>query len=237
VILSNGANDNTIGGANAGARNVISGNKGDGVEIDDSNSNFVQGNYIGTNVHGKAKLGNGAAGVEADTGAAGNTIGGTTIGSGNSIAFNAEGVVIGDSTSDVETVGNSILGNSIWGNTGLGIDLGDSGHALPNGPNPLSFPNNGQNTPIISKIKTTSASGTLTSVPQTLFLLEFFATPPGGSSSQGQLFLGDYYVTTDASGNVSFTAPLAAIPKGMEITATATDMITGDTSEFSPVGT
>jgi hypothetical protein len=170
-------------------------------------------------------------------GAFNNTIGGTTVGSGNSIAFNAEGVVIGNSTSGIGAVGNSILGNSIWDNTGLGIDLGDSGQTFPNGPNPLSFPNNGQNTPIITKIKTTSVSGTLTSVPQTLFLLEFFATPVGSAPSQGQLFLGAIDVTTNASGVVSFTAPVAVIPKGMAITATATDLITGDTSEFSPAGT
>jgi titin len=192
---------------------------------------------VGTNAAGKAKLGNGEAGVEVDSGAAGNTIGGTTAGSGNSIAFNAEGVVIGNSTSDAETAGNSILGNSIWDNTGLGIDLGNSGQPLSNGINPRSMPNGGLNTPIITAQTANSVSGQLTSVPETKFLIEFFATPVDGTPNQGQFFLGSYRVTTNSNGLVTFKAPVAAIPRGMVITATATDLTTGDTSEFSPVGT
>ena len=52
---------NTIGGTTVLDRNVISGNGGDGVEIDGGNSNFVQGNYIGTDVTGTVALGNGAS--------------------------------------------------------------------------------------------------------------------------------------------------------------------------------
>jgi hypothetical protein len=60
-----------------------------------------------------------------------NTIGGLSTGAGNIIAFNqssASGVdVIGNST------GNAILSNSIFGNSGLGIDLGANG-VTPNDP-------------------------------------------------------------------------------------------------------
>jgi hypothetical protein len=236
VVLWGGAYSNTIGVHGAG--NLISGNITSGIDINTGSfDNTIAGNSIGTDGKGNAALGNTGAGVFVERGAFNNTIGGIATGSGNSIAFNAKGVVIGNSTSDVETVGNSVLGNSIWDNTGLGIDLGDSGQTLPNGPNPRSFPNNGQNAPIITALTTNSVSGKLTSVPETLFRLEFFATPASGTPNQGQMFLGAFNVTTNVSGVASFTALVITIPPGMVITSTATDLITSDTSEFAPVGT
>jgi hypothetical protein len=58
VDISN-AEDNTIGGTVSAARNVISGNGGDGVVIfgSDATGNKVQGNFIGSGVSGNA-LGN-----------------------------------------------------------------------------------------------------------------------------------------------------------------------------------
>jgi titin len=228
-----GASGNTIGGTTAGSANVISGN-GLGVEIKDTGTtgNVVLGNKIGTDVSGTAPLGNTGDGVLLRyEGATSNTIGGTAAGSGNAIAFNAKGVVL----IDAETVGDSILGNSIWGNVGPGIDLGNDGPTL-NGANPRSLPNHGQNTPIITVQSPTSITGTLTSVPGTTFRLEFFATPAGGPANQGEFFLGFLDVTTKPAGSVSFTAPVMMIPIGSLVTATATDLATGDTSEFSPPG-
>ncbi len=88
------ANDNTIGGTVAGAGNVISGNKGPGIQINGAiagqvaaTGNVVQGNLIGTDVTGMHKplapdgsgrgQGNLAEGVLIDSGAFANTIGGT----------------------------------------------------------------------------------------------------------------------------------------------------------------
>ena len=137
------ATGNTIGGTAAGAANVISAN-GLGVEIKDggTSGNVVLGNRIGTDLSGTIHLGNTGDGVLLHAGASSNTIGGTVAGSGNTIAFNAKGVVIVDST----TTGDRILGNSIFGNLGQGIDLGNDGPTA-NGVNPRPFPNNGQNTP------------------------------------------------------------------------------------------
>ena len=55
VVLSSRASNNTIGGTSAGARNIISGNKADPVDVNGSN-NLVQGNYIGTDVNGIANV-------------------------------------------------------------------------------------------------------------------------------------------------------------------------------------
>jgi hypothetical protein len=96
-------------------------------------NNLVQGNFIGTDPTGTASLGNGV-GVEIAGGAHNNVIGGPVVptvvvaGAGNVIAHNTgTGVVIGSSISDAATVGNSIRGNSIYQNGGLGIDLGNDG--------------------------------------------------------------------------------------------------------------
>ncbi len=57
--LDHGHPNNTIGGAIAGAGNVISGNNGPGIEItgEASTGNVVAGNYIGTNAAGTASAG------------------------------------------------------------------------------------------------------------------------------------------------------------------------------------
>ncbi|MEO7667436.1 MAG: hypothetical protein ABIU97_10450, partial [Dehalococcoidia bacterium] len=58
-----------IGGATAAARNVISGNGGNGVKLSSSGSSVsVQGNYIGTDATGTADLGNSLDGVIVEVG-------------------------------------------------------------------------------------------------------------------------------------------------------------------------
>jgi len=90
-VYINGSADNTVGGTNASARNLISGNSnaagsGVGVQILGSGAtrNLVEGNYIGTDQSGGLPLGN-DTGVFIN-GAAANTIGGTVQGAGNVIA-------------------------------------------------------------------------------------------------------------------------------------------------------
>ena len=95
--------NNTIGGPAAGDGNLISGNTGDGVEITGSGTtgNLVAGNFIGTDWTGTVAIGNGT-GVEVDSSATGNTIGGVTstpgTGAGNLISGNADNGVVIDGT-------------------------------------------------------------------------------------------------------------------------------------------
>ncbi len=230
VYVGNGATANTIGGSALGAGNVISNNQR-GVEITQTGTddNLVAGNKIGTDKNGTGNLGNFENGVFLLDGASGNTIGGTAAGSANTIAFNGvKGVVVGASPSDITTVDDSILGNSIFANASLGIDLGDNG-PTPNGVNPRPFPNDGQNTPVITAVTTTSISGTLTSANGT-YRVEFFASP-SGSVLQGQTFLGFTDVTLTA-GTKAFMATGLTIPTGTVVTTTATNVANGDTSEF-----
>ena len=121
VEISN-ADENLIGGTASGARNVISGNGGDGVVIfgSDATGNVVQGNFIGTGVNGTTALGNDdgvviSSGSESTVGSAiGSTAG------GNRIAHNdGDGVLVFGGLA----VGNSVLSNSMFSNGELGIDL------------------------------------------------------------------------------------------------------------------
>jgi PKD repeat protein len=81
----------------------------------------------------------------------------------------------------------------------------------------------------------TIITGTLNSIPNTEFTLEFFANTacdPSGFG-EGEIFLGSTVTTTNSSGDVSFTVTFTpAIPGEQFITATATDP-NGNTSEFS----
>jgi hypothetical protein len=225
------AGANTVGGSAVGAANVISGNRGNGVLLDGASQFLIKGNRIGTDINGSANLGNAADGIRMANGATQNTVGGVTIGSPNTIAFNAKGVVIGASANDSMTTGNLVQGNAVFANAGLGIDLGNDG-ATPNGANPRSFPNNGQNTPILTAIGATSVSGSLTSAPGT-YRVEFFASPVTSMPAQAATFLGFTTVTVPAAGSTTFTANGLTISGGVVVTATATSNATGDTSEFT----
>jgi hypothetical protein len=132
--------NNVIGGTPAADRNVISGNAWAGLVIDGDN-NTVQGNLIGADVTGTTAIPNGngiGGGMLIGQSSDNNTIGGMALGAGNTIAFsNGPGVV-------VNGLQNRILGNRIFGNSGLGLDLkgdgltaNDPGDA-DNGPQPLA---------------------------------------------------------------------------------------------------
>jgi hypothetical protein len=223
---------NLIGGTTASARNIIS-NNAVGVLIVGSGStgNLVQGNFIGTDVTGTAPLSNNPGVQIAD--APGNTIGGMAGGAGNLIAFN-----VGPGVHVISGTGNAIHRNAMHSNGGLGIDLNPVG-VTPNDPGDGDAgANNRQNFPVLisafSSGGSTTIQGTLNSMPNTMFTLEFFsntACDPSGFG-EGRSFLGSTTVTTNGSGNASFTATVPfAVPSTHFITATATDP-SGNTSEF-----
>ncbi|MDC0936771.1 Ig-like domain-containing protein, partial [Pirellulales bacterium] len=75
----------------------------------------------------------------------------------------------------------------------------------------------------------------LNSLPNSTFVLEFFAntTEDPSGFGEGERFLGDAQITTDASGDAYFDVALAAAAAvGEFVTATATDP-NGNTSEFA----
>ena len=115
VEIYGGAQSNTVGGASAGARNVLSGNSSQGVAIQGvgTSNNVVLGNYAGLNPAGTTAIPNTFAGVEIFGGATGNTIGGTAAGSANVLSGNSSQ---GAAITQTGTSGNFITGNFIGTN-------------------------------------------------------------------------------------------------------------------------
>ncbi|MEG3935380.1 MULTISPECIES: Calx-beta domain-containing protein [unclassified Microcoleus] len=233
------AESNIIGGTTPQERNVISGNQIAVYLVSNlATGNRVIGNYIGTQADGSSPLPN-TYSVLADKTGVNNRIGGTAAGEGNTIAFNpSNGIQV--------TGGNglAILGNSIFSNNGLGIDLdNDTDPLTADGltPNDLGDGDTGgnglQNFPVLTSATASNGnitlSGTLNSIPNTTFRVEFFdntALDPSGNG-EGQTYLNFVNVTTDAAGNANFTSP--PLTATGAIVTTATNLTTNDTSEFS----
>src|SRR5579862_3082517 len=241
------AANTTIGGSVAGAGNVITAPGGDGIAVLGDSGGVsgvtIQGNKIGTDINGTSPIPNGHCGINVSglNGPAIGSIGGTGAGEGNVIAFNGtHGISISGGVT-----GWVIEGNSIFGNANLGITLGgDCGNAtvVPT-PNDMddadTGPNDHQNFPVLDMPDFpggASVSGTLNSTPGHPFRIEVFANDacdPGGFG-QGKTFVGRVdQGPTDVNGDIAFAVNFGQTIGATALTATATDLNTGDTSEFS----
>jgi hypothetical protein len=249
----NAGSNNIVGGLTATAGtppgNLISGNTGDyGLTVFTSGASgtMIQGNVIGSDITGVNPLGNAVGGIS--IGGHDSTVGGTTANAHNIIAFNGSmcgspnfiGVrIFGDAA-----INNAVLGNSIFSNGGLGIDLninpdGACGVTANHHCDNVTGPNHLQNYPALTSATSgggsTSIHGSLDAASNTTFRLEFFDNPQCHSSGfgQGKTFIGTTNVMTDGSCNAPINVTLPVnVQSGHVITATATDP-TGNTSEFS----
>ncbi len=244
---------NTVGGTTTGARNVISGNFGNGVSINSSLStgNTVSGNFIGVGANGTASLPNSLNGVQISNLANGNTVGGSSVTSGacdlscNTIAnngdvaaFTARAGVYVDTTAGI---GNAIRRNSIFGNFGIGIDIGTSGRTANDAGDADSGANGLQNFPVLTAANDAGLiQGTLDSTASTGFTIDFFrnAQTDGAATSEGRTFIGSTSATTNGAGAAAISfVTTATLTVGEFITATATQTSSGSTSEFSDTTT
>jgi hypothetical protein len=227
---------NTIGGTAAGAGNVIAASAEYGLNIGGGDGSTVEGNFIGTDVTGTRNLGNAFAGIQIE--AKNCVIGGTTAGAGNTIAFNGTSFPGGVSVSGAGSTGNAIQGNSIYSNTGLGIDLGADGVTLNDTGDADTGANNLQNFPVLTSVSNsggmTTINGRLNSAANTMYRIEFFANDSLDSTGygEGQTFIGFANTTTNGSGDATFSKAVTQIGANQRVTATATDP-SGNTSEFS----
>ncbi len=255
VQVSSGV-DNTVGGS---VGNVISGNQLGGVLIGttlpggDATRNVVIGNRIGTDRTGVSGIANSVAGVILTHSASENTIGRIGAGEQNVIAFNdGPGVLIAPSSFGIPTA-NSIRGNLIFSNAGLGIDL--SVPPFPSSPDLVTIndpndsdpgPNELQNYPVLRRAVSngeTQLIGFLDSSPNSKFEIDFYENmiPDPSGNGEGQVYLGSMTVNTDPFGAAEINVLGLPMTSGTSfITATATKFITdieieprGSTSEFS----
>ncbi|MCX6926454.1 MAG: right-handed parallel beta-helix repeat-containing protein [Verrucomicrobia bacterium] len=214
------------------ADNVIGANGGAGIRLTgESDYHRLVRNLIGVGADGLTPMGNGQEGIILSGN--GNLLGGTNGTDGNVIAHNAlAGVRLTSGRA------NAILGNRIFHNGGLAIDLGPLG-VTANDPGDLDTgPNDLQNKPVLLAATPfesgMTVSGTLNSLPNAAYRVEFFKTPicPRDNPPEAGHFLGSTNVATDASGNASITASLPGVFGAGLISATASDT-NGNTSEVS----
>ena len=221
-----GNDKNTIGGTTAGTANLIAGNDLSGIQlISTASGNMIQGNFI------KA---NGENGILALSGP-------NTIGGGNQIYSNGlDGIRIQSPGSGI-----NVTGNQIFGNGGLGINLvGGTEDAFGTTANDNDDPDPGanhlQNYPVLgSVLRSTSGQltvvpGTVNSRPSTTYRIDIYvAVVDASGHGEGQILRDSQVITTNSGGDKSFSFNISAILAGQVVTATATAVTAGETSEFS----
>lgn len=230
-MFSSGGNQ--IGGTETGTGNVISGNDNDGISVGavGAQNNTIKGNFIGTDITGTIPLGNGGKGVSVFDSS--NLVIGDD--GPNVIAYNLIGISIDRTIS----VGIEILSNSIHSNThaaigGLGLNAGATNDECDEdyGANDL------QNFPVLVSAVSDceiTITGSLDSIPETAYRVQFFASPECDSTGygEGKVFLGETSVALGATCVKEFEAALpGGLRTGWVVTATATDP-GGNTSIFS----
>jgi parallel beta-helix repeat protein len=256
-ITMEDASNNIIGGAEAGMGNLVSGNWATGIRMRGSaNGNLVQGNLVGVNANftallsndrgmqirggvnnqiiGNAIVGNGNDGVLVFAGAADNLI------AGNLIAYNGAGPYApGEEGFSgiwmLDGSRNRYQSNWIFGNVGLGIDLGAIGVTSNDAGDNDGFQNFPTLSSAIRLATATTITGSLTSKPNMQFTIQLFANPQCDSSGHGEARYGisQFAVGTNQSGSAAISVSLPfVIPAGWVVSGTAMDS-SGNTSEFS----
>ena len=162
-----------------------------------------------------------------EIGGPGNAVGGTNAGAGNIIAFNGYdgGGVFTTNGVDLKagSTGSTVLGNSIFSNLGLGIDVNADFVVTP------GFP-------VITLASNTTTATVIkgSSTPNTAFRLELFSNPVADPSGygEGKTLLISTNITTDAGGNFTVSWPSPILP-GRPIRPRGARWRPGSTSEGS----
>ncbi len=243
VQIESGANGTIVG--TVGAGNVIAANANDGIIIGDGSNpgtgttgTVVEANMIGVGVDGTTPRGNGTNGVRVTT-EDDHRIGGTAAGAGNVIAHNTgRGVAIQNSTA----TRNAILGNSIYSNGEIGIDLNLNGVTLNDPGDVDGGANDSLNFPVITSAETSGIIVTLNGtfdVPAGSYRFEIFRNPSGADPTgygEGQELVGTSTLSHSGAGPQGWGGAFVG-SVGDTVTVTVTEDlgggVYGSTSEFS----
>jgi hypothetical protein len=201
------------------AYNVTANNGENGIILDNYGTcclvgNRIEHNRVGIGINGQP-LGNVFYGVRI-------WAPGSMIGPGNIIAHNRVGIQVQGQAND----GNTITQNSIFGNTGLGIDIEPLGQVNQNDAEDGDSGANQQlNFPEIESATATSVAGRACA---NCTVEVFIADGAADAYGQGKTLIG----TGVAAGDGAFTVAVSGVAEGDSVTATATDA-DGNTSEFA----
>lgn len=202
IWLGGGAQDNWIGGEAQTTGNLISGNRLNGLRIEGegTTNNRILGNFIGVALTQTTAVSNQQHGLSIAEGAQNNRVG-----PNNVIAYNgAHGLEIGPDTS---TQGQTITGNQIYENGGMGVSLlGGNGQIAA---------------PILNMASSNQVDGQ--TIPEGR--VEIFSD----DGDEGRFYHG--WVQADEDGHFTFTVA-DGVFSGRFVTATVTDAV-GNTSSFS----
>ncbi len=219
---------------------------GNGITLNDTQQNMLQGNHIGISPLGTEARGNMGSGIYVNN-AKQNLIGGTTTNTGNNIANNGgDGITIIGNTS----VNNSLLGNNIHSNVGLGIDLNNDGITQNDTLDTDSGANDLLNYPSINSTSFGANGSRIITYDFNLDLptnalgyrLEFFKNTNKDESGngEGQVFLGSKDIIHPGNGTLEFKGSFNANQAvsstefiAMTVTAKTSATAFGSTSEFS----
>lgn len=232
-IISIFGNNGFFGRANANEGNLISNNLEEGIHLVGGSGNTIYNNLIGVALNGTTAMGNRNGGVfiqgvGGGTNGSTNTVGGLTALQPNTIAYTTgtgvnpdlgNGFGIGVAHND-QGINNKFIGNKIFCNAGLGIDLdfaGAFGGAGVNNPG-----NGGKTAPAITGVTTTSTTGTGIN-GETIHVYSNVTC----TTCQGETYLG----TTTVAGGV-WTVTHVSVAAPYNNSATATNGTQG-TSQFT----
>jgi len=235
--------------AGAADRIYITGNTftgySDGLQLNAMTNGVVSGNTITKTTYGVTWGGTGIL--------IGNTITGNRMGVGpsatstvtisqNKIADNGHAEIIsqaGAAGGTTSLTSPAVLGIDVGVNGVSANDVSGCADGFPDCAAPQNFPVLGAGSSWGSNGAVTLV-GTLQSRPSSVYKIELFANHAINSSGfgEGEVFIGSVVLTTDASGNGTFTFTSGPNPLGDGtasgyFTATATNLVTGTTSEFS----
>ena len=194
--------------SNLVAHNVVGGSRSGGVFVDNfgtccTSDNVIEHNRVGIGVNG-GNIPNSLFGIAVNAPQ-------TRIGPGNIVANNPVGVQIDTAQSWSAT----ITQNSIFGNSGLGIDLTPWAQANTTDPK----------LPVLQQATTSSVTGTTCAG---CVVEIFIADAAAGAYGEGRTFVGNRTAAADGS----FVVAVTGVQDGDAVTATATDAA-GSTTEYA----
>jgi hypothetical protein len=223
---------NIIGGSTPQARNILSSNAVNGIRVwgASSTGNRIIGNYIGVAADSVTPQGNSDDGIDLQD-STDTEIGGAAAAEANIIACNGdEGVTLKPGATSAR-----ILGNRIFANGGLAIDLNNDGPTLNDDMLLAGSANQGMDAPVISVAWLSGSSLTIvgyigTAWGQALFsgarVEIFLSQGTAGARGEGRVLLGVLTAAADGTFGGKFT--VSGVSAGDVVSGTATGAYTSE---------